>query len=151
LYSGLVVIILGITITASLTFTNASLRDKKRSEVVANERFVREKSDWLFSGLESNDVITPLTSGGTLDATLSSGQRIRLQLTGTTLELVRDTNGDGAITAADTKSALTNQYVTVSDLTFARETWNGQPTFVMTCRMASENFSLNFQKRVYLQ
>ncbi|HEY1074643.1 MAG TPA: type II secretion system protein, partial [Patescibacteria group bacterium] len=136
LYSGLVVIILGITITASLTFTNASLRDKKRSEVVANERFVREKTDWLFSGLESNDVINPLTSGGTLDATLTSGQRIRLQLTGAALELVRDTNGDGAITAADTKSALTNQYVTVSDLTFTRETWNGQPTFVMTCHMA---------------
>lgn len=151
LYSGLVIMLLGITIAASLTFSSASSRDKKRSEVVANERFVREKTDWLFAGLASSQVITPVASGTTLEATVPNGQRIRLQLTGTTLELVRDTNGDGALTATDTAVPITNQHVVVSDLVVSRETWNEQATLLITCTFAAEAYSIGFQKRVYLQ
>ncbi len=151
LYSSLVTIIVGSFVATSYYSTRANERDRELLAVIENQRFLNYKLDWLLQNVAASTILPAANPASYLEVTQSNQGRFMLDQNGTTLRLRFDSNNDGAITGADTATALTNNHVQVSNLVVTRSTSNDRTELNITANLAGRYSAMTLKRTYYLR
>ena len=149
LYSGLVMVVIGTIIMASLSLFDSYDHDRERQAVLENITCIDQKVDWALTGATA---VTPTSgSGSSMAMVRADGQMVSFEKQGAALSLATDSNGDSSITVGDVRYSLTNSHVTVTDVIFTRSLVNSQSVMTLTLQLAGRYGSQTVTKQVVLQ
>lgn len=151
LYSGLVMLVIGVLVMSSLSLFESYDKDRGRQAVLENITFVDQKLDWLFDGVVATTVSPLSGSAAVVTATRPDGAQVGVGLQNGAIVMLTDTNGDGQVNSTDTGTALTNSRVTVSDFTVTRAAPNGQAVLSIAATVAGQTSTQSFTKQVRLR
>ncbi len=151
IYSGILTMIMGACLTSAYSLIRSSGRDQERQAVLENERFIYQKLDWLLSGATSGQIRPASGTAAILEVQRSCSDYTTLSVSGSSLLLRRNSDGDCDVDTQDQSFNLTNNHVQVSGVVFERLVLNGQPTIRMQATLQGTYASTALDKTVYIR